>query len=322
MAAKNAASISETVTDSKSLCSSTKPASKIATTLLDTFDPRKTREVYNLKPDPVTGRLIDSYPGTRTIPMKVLCVGMSRTGTMTLFTALQRLGYTPYHMAVALGSPKTNCYLWCEALNAKYHGQGNNWGREEFDKLLGNYDGIADVPGNCFVQELVAAYPEAKVVLSNRDVEGWLKSMDSTGGRVLRWRWWDLLSKWDSALAKPWWDHARLLMPIHFYTMSDFSSPNTPARKAFKDHYDLVRRTVPKERLLEYRVQEGWAPLCEFLGVEVPDEDFPRVNDAQQFIFAHGMMWWLAFAKMVGKIGAMVAVPVAGVAAAMWLQGR
>lgn len=27
-----------------------------------------------------------------------------------------------------------------------------------------------------------------------------------------------------------------------------------------------------------YRVEEGWEPLCRFLGVAVPDEPFPRVN--------------------------------------------
>jgi hypothetical protein len=35
---------------------------------------------------------------------------------------------------------------------------------------------------------------------------------------------------------------------------------------------------VPADRLLDYRVQEGWEPLCRFLDVKVPDEPFPRVN--------------------------------------------
>lgn len=68
-------------------------------------------------------------------------------------------------MAVAMGSPKSNLDLWAEALRAKYHGEGKKWGREEFDKMLGDYDGIADVPGICFVEELVEAYPDAKIVL-------------------------------------------------------------------------------------------------------------------------------------------------------------
>jgi hypothetical protein len=59
----------------------------------DTFDPRKQNDILkNLQPHPVTGRLIDSHPGRRTKPMRVICLGMSRTGTMSFYTALQKLG--------------------------------------------------------------------------------------------------------------------------------------------------------------------------------------------------------------------------------------
>lgn len=141
--------------------------------------------------------------------------------------------------------------------------------------------------------------------------------MDNTAGIVHRWQWrW--AAGWDPSLALPFEEFAKVVMPIQFGTRTDFSSPKSPARKAFEDHHENVRRTVSKERLLEYRVQEGWEPLCESLGVEVPDESFPRMYDAEQFSNAHSMMWWLAFAKMVGKIGDMVAVPLTGIVAAMW----
>ncbi|CAJ2506016.1 Uu.00g001460.m01.CDS01 [Anthostomella pinea] len=298
-------------------------ASKQPTTL-DTFHARLTKELYNLKPDPLTGRLIDSHPGTRTKPMRVLCLGMSRTGTMSLFTALQKLGYAPYHMAVAMGSPRTNLDCWSEGLNAKFNGRGKKWGKEEFDKLLGNYDAVADVPCIAFVEELVAAYPDAKVVLSTRDVDGWVKSMQSTAGKILAWNW-EWLAPWDPSLVRPFWDHAKVVMPAAFRVPGqspDFVSPDSQARQAFADHYDLVRRVVPKERLLEYRVQEGWQPLCDFLDAEVPGEEYPRVNDASQFIVAHHIMWTLAFGKMVGKIALMGVLPLAGVAAAAWWQWR
>ena len=67
---------------------------------------------------------------------------------------------------------------------------------------------------------------------------------------------------------------------------------------------------------MEFQVQEGWKPLCDFLNFDAPNEDFPRVNDATQFVMVHRLMWWMAFAKMVGKLGLMVAVPVAGVVGA------
>lgn len=54
-------------------------------------------------------------------------------------------------------------------------------------------------------------------------------------------------------------------------------------KRKFDEHNDMVRRLVPADNLLEFTVQEGWGPLCEFLGVPVPDEPFPRVNDSMQF---------------------------------------
>ena len=42
----------------------------------------------------------------------------------------------------------------------------------------------------------------------------------------------------------------------------------------------MVRSVVPPEKLLEMELGDGWAPLCGFLGVPVPDEPFPRANDA------------------------------------------
>ncbi|KAF5549687.1 hypothetical protein FPHYL_9587 [Fusarium phyllophilum] len=251
----------------------------------DTFNSSETHELYNIKPHPITGRLIDSYPVTRTNPMRVLCLGQSRTGTTALFTALKQLGYTPYHMSLSLRSSKTNLGLWREALDPKFYGKGKPWGREEFDKILGP----------------------------------WLRSMDSTGGRVLRWPLWNTLAKWDSALAGPFWEFSKKIMPANFHTMTDFSD-KSPARQAFHDHYELVKRIVPAERMLEFKVQEGWGPLCKFLDKEIPEEEFPKLNDSKQFVLAHSLMWWIAFAKMVGKASFMTAV--SGVMASIFAMWR
>ncbi len=49
-------------------------------------------------------------------------------------------------------------------------------------------------------------------------------------------------------------------------------------------HIAEVKRRVPPERLLVYDVKEGWEPLCAFLGIEVPDGPFPRLNDKETFL--------------------------------------
>ena len=54
------------------------------------------------------------------------------------------------------------------------------------------------------------------------------------------------------------------------------------AIELFERHNEAVRLRVPPERLLVFDVREGWAPLCDFLGVEAPDEPFPRLNEARE----------------------------------------
>ena len=55
------------------------------------------------------------------------------------------------------------------------------------------------------------------------------------------------------------------------------------ARQIYLEHYAKVRRLIPKERLLEYKLGSGWEPLCDFLNKPVPDKDFPRVNESKEF---------------------------------------
>ena len=40
----------------------------------------------------------------------------------------------------------------------------------------------------------------------------------------------------------------------------------------------------PAERLLVHRPGDGWEPLCAFLGVDVPDEPYPRVNSSEDML--------------------------------------
>ena len=51
----------------------------------------------------------------------------------------------------------------------------------------------------------------------------------------------------------------------------------------FNRHEAEVKATVPPERLLIYPVGSGWAPLCEWLGVPVPDEPYPSENSRADF---------------------------------------
>ena len=223
-------------------------------------------------------------------------------------------------MAVAISAPRTNLEPWTEGLKAKQSGQGKKFGKTEFDKLLGNYDSLLDIPAQCFTEELVEAYPDAKVILHTRDIDAWCRSIDDTVGRAIRWHWrW--IALWDPEMAKPWYENLTATMPVWMnMTIDDVNFYSPAARESFKKQYELVRRIVPKDRLLEYKVQDGWQPLCDFLDLPVPDEEFPKSNDSDEFIAAHKAMWWKAFNNLVRTLTVTVAIPMLGVALAVWWQ--
>ena len=52
----------------------------------------------------------------------------------------------------------------------------------------------------------------------------------------------------------------------------------------YNSHVAYVKATAPKSRLLVFEAKDGWEPLCRFLGVEVPDEPYPRVNTTDDFM--------------------------------------
>lgn len=64
--------------------------------------------------------------------------------------------------------------MWMDALTAKFDGKGS-FGREEWDALLGHCQAVSDWPAVAFAPELIAAYPDAKVILTTRDVDSWHK---------------------------------------------------------------------------------------------------------------------------------------------------
>lgn len=88
--------------------------------------------------------------------------------------ALKTLGYNEvYHGYVCAFSNPKDCELWFKALMAKYCGIGKPFGRAEFDQLLGHCQVVSDFPAIAFAPELIAAYPEAKVILTQRDFDSW-----------------------------------------------------------------------------------------------------------------------------------------------------
>ena len=88
-------------------------------------------------------------------------------------------------------------------------------------------------------------------------------------------------------------------------------------RRGFIRHNEHVRKTIPKDNLLEFRPGDGWEALCDFLGKEVPSEPFPHVNEGGQT--ADAVRFVIVF-KLIQMSAMTVAVVVAGWVA--WSWGR
>jgi hypothetical protein len=117
---------------------------------------------------------IDRSKRTRTVPMKVLVLGHSRTGTFSMRTALLSLGYLDvYHAFEIFWGNKSDLQLWGQAIEAKFEGKGKPFTKEQWDQLLGHCQAVTDTPCNMFGKELIEAYPNAKVILTTRDPDAW-----------------------------------------------------------------------------------------------------------------------------------------------------
>lgn len=230
----------------------------------------------------------------RVVSMEVLSLGLPRTGTVSMREAYSILGYAqPYHYA----SLFENCQdadMWNEALRAKFSGAGKPYGRAEFDQLLGESAAVTDAPACILWAELVEAYPEAKVVLVRRDEDKWARSFGALADGVL-----NPVGQYVLRFTDPYW-FGRILTCGRLWIGGYFGSTSAAgaraaAREVYQRHYDEVRRAVPADRLLEYTLGSGWAPLCEFLGKEVPDVEFPHRNEAAILENAFGTALGKAF---------------------------
>ncbi len=202
--------------------------------------------------------------------LRVIGAGLHRTGSMSVKAALERLGFGPcYHGLEALRR-STDGEHWLAAYEA---GDADDW-----SVIFDGYRSTLDWPTIYFWEQLATAYPDAKILLTDRDPESWWESHVAMFqlGAGFEMGLTDEQRQWAEASG-----FARVQSALGTIAPAMFDGQvfdKEHCLRVFAQHYDRVRRTVPAERLLVYRVQEGWEPLCRFLGVEVPDEPFPRVN--------------------------------------------
>jgi len=199
--------------------------------------------------------------------LDVVGAGFGRTGTLSMKAALERLGFGPcYHMAEVITHPP-----FAEHWMAAADGRAVDW-----DVVFKGYRASVDWPACTFYASQAAHFPKAKVILTVRDMKTWYESCMATIFQVM-------LAPLDKV--PPQMQHvARLARKL--VAENTFGGRLLDAEHCMAvhlAHIEEVKRTIPAERLLVFQVSEGWGPLCKFLGVKVPDEPFPRVNEREGF---------------------------------------
>jgi hypothetical protein len=192
--------------------------------------------------------------------LKIIGAGYPRTGTMSLKIALEQLGLGPcHHMKEVIDHPQT-APLWMDAAD----------GRPDWNRIFEGYASCIDAPSCYFWREIWKVYPDAKIIMTERDPEKWFESVNST---VFSRRWKETTSKMPLAafFKKLTFDHYGDRLDDRDFMIGEFTR-----------YKDEVKRLVPKERLLIYRGGDGWEPLCAFLGVPVPDAPYPRTNSREE----------------------------------------
>ncbi len=199
--------------------------------------------------------------------LKVIGAGFGRTGTLSLKHALERLGFDKCYHMMEVGLNEGHSELW----RAMQRGEA-----VDLEALFEGYQASVDWPSCNFWEAQLEAFPEAKVILTRRDPERWYASvMNTIYPSSASWR-----DSEDPAV-KPRIDMVfELIWDGLFGGRMDDKDRVIGVYEAHNQH---VIDTAPLDRLLVFEASEGWAPLCEFLGVEVPDEPYPRVNTTEDF---------------------------------------
>jgi hypothetical protein len=194
------------------------------------------------------------------LSLKVVGAGLGRTGTMSLKFALEHIGFGPcYHMIEFMAHIPEHLPKWLDVID----------GCPDWDAVFDGFASTVDYPGCTYWRELVAKWPEAKVILTLRDPDSWFESAHET---VLSARMRDMLAQ----------------SPIERFmtaTVNEDFGDRIEDREFMTDYFrrwnDAVIAEVPPDKLLVFQARDGWAPLCDFLGVPVPPEPYPRVNSRE-----------------------------------------
>lgn len=191
--------------------------------------------------------------------LRIVGAGLGRTGTTSLKVALEQLLGAPCHHMIELFAHPEQVATW----HAAARGDMPDW-----RSFLGGYAATVDWPSAAFWPEIGAAFPDAIILLSVRDPDAWWKSASETIFPSIQ------------HAEGPWRAMVEDMMRTRFTFPVDDRAKCIAAHERW---YADARARIPRERLLEWRASDGWAPLCRALGVPEPSDPFPRANTTEDF---------------------------------------
>lgn len=200
--------------------------------------------------------------------LQIIGAGFGRTGTSSLKTALDHLGFGPTHHMFEVRDNPGLLPPW-EAVA--------RGGKLDVERAFAGYRSQVDWPGARFWRELSERYPDARVILTVRDPDEWFDSVQAT------------IVPFIAARGRHDHPHANAVAHMAYQVIvrtlfDDKMSDRAHATAIFRNHIAQVQATIPPHRLLTFDVSQGWEPLCAFLGCPVPAITFPRLNSSRQFV--------------------------------------
>jgi len=147
----------------------------------------------------------------------------------------------------------------------------------DLEALFEGYQASVDWPSCNYWREQLEVFPDARVILSRRDPERWYESVMNT----------IYPSTLAGLKAEDPVIKARVQMAFEVIWDAVFDGrmqDKDHVISVFEAHNQDVIDSVPAEKLLVFEAREGWAPLCEFLEVPVPDMPYPKTNTTEDFL--------------------------------------
>jgi hypothetical protein len=243
--------------------------------------------------------------------LQVIACGLPRCATSSLQYALENeLGFGPcMHMAYI--APHADLLKICYQAEIETDKEKR---QKLLHKVFDGYCATADFPGMAFIDDLTEMYPDAKLILNMRDSpEKWASSITETL-RFFSSKTYLFLTY---LMPTDYW-HWKIHQGAKQLWQRRFGIGSIFVTDSYNKHNQWVREVAKRngKELLEWQPQNGWEPICEFLGKPVPDKKFPHLNDkleirkVKHFLIARGLAAW----------GLLFLVPTVGFWAYSWLK--